>query len=124
MGFDSLQIRHEVCSAEHAREACGIELVSCDPACLARRTRREHSACVPGLPLRTGWNHSIDCHCNSSAHDMINCAGATPHVSGASHLLEGLLRRKPTDTRFLRLPDCECKWCPAANRSRFWGGNR
>ena len=97
--YDSIQIADEVCSMDHEREACGVELVSCHAACLALRTRRHRRACPGGTPLRTGWNLTTVCHCNSSAHQMLNCAGHGDHIFPSPRV------------RSLRLPECSCSWC-------------
>ena len=58
---------------EVAQRACGVEIVSCHPSVMQLRTRVYRSTCVPGLPLRTGWDYSLPCRCNSSI-DLLNCA--------------------------------------------------
>ena len=55
------------------RQACGIELISCHKSVLKLRNRQHRRACVPGLPLRTGWDLALACQCDD-ALDMLNCA--------------------------------------------------
>lgn len=82
-GYDSIQIEHELCSMDPTRSACGVEIVSCHTSCLALRTRADRRVCVPHMPLRTGHDLSLVCHCNATGHpqrlshlrSMLNCAG-------------------------------------------------
>ena len=124
LGYDSIQILHELCSMERDRAACGVELISCHPTCLALRNRADRKTCVPGLPLRTGWDLTINCHCNSSLA-MLNCLGNRLNFAAAAQKVVGHL--KPTERRYWKLVPgrarsmhwikaCVCSWCEG-NRS-------
>ena len=54
LGYDTIQIYHELCSKQPWRRACGYEIISCHRSCLALRNRRDRGACVRGMPMRTG----------------------------------------------------------------------
>ena len=72
-GFDTLQIWAEMCSMDRTQAACGIEIVSCHASVLRLPSRQHRATCPPGLPLRTGWDHSLECRCNET-FSMLNCA--------------------------------------------------
>lgn len=134
LGFDSVQIAHELCSVQPKRAACGAELVMCHASCLALRTRASRGVCVPGMPLRTGIDLSLECRCNATGHSdkskqlrsVLNCAGnreaLLANVQGAlDHQWGGGVTA--TDRRtfplvpgrarpFMHwLKECECAWC-------------
>ena len=138
LGYESIQIMHELCSMERplGRAACGVELISCHASCLALRNRGDKRVCVPDLPLRTGVDLSIPCHCNASGQPkelklMLNCggnrAGLQPAIQRALdaswrgvvplaqrrsfRLVPGKLR-----PYMFWLPECPCDWCEG-NRS-------
>ena len=92
--------------------------------CLALRNRGDRKTCVPALPLRTGYDLSLECHCNSSL-TMLNCLGNRPEFAAAAQKAVG--RLKPTERRYWKpvpgrarsmhwLKSCACGWCEG-NRS-------
>lgn len=124
LGYNTIQIFHELCSRDLRRQACGIEMVSCHESCLRLRNRHSRLACVPGMPLRTGLGLTTECVCNNASR-MLNCAGtdARQHLSNAdggkaASLLPDPepLRTPRLNARLMRLPSCECSWCEG-NRS-------
>ena len=78
-GYDSIQLAEEGCAksqAEIPRRTCYLEVVSCHAGCLALPNKGHYRACVPGVPLRTGWAATAPCVCNDSLL-LLNClAGA------------------------------------------------
>tara|TARA_B110001452_G_C15232565_1_gene426872 strand:- start:307 stop:2625 length:2319 start_codon:yes stop_codon:yes gene_type:complete len=86
-GYDSIQFLDELCGnrASHAshkrkaRHACFVEVVSCHDACMALPTKSLYGACVPGLPLRTGWDATQPCACDD-AQTLLNCLHSAPEL--------------------------------------------
>ena len=120
-GYDSIQLYHELCSIEASRHACGYEIISCHPSCLALRNRWDRAACVRGLPMRTGLNLDAACTCNQSHADgrtgMLNCAGGTSTSSqGAASskvqrsMNDRALIRRSSNSHLGHVKSCECDW--------------
>jgi hypothetical protein len=122
LGYDTIQLFHELCSREADRKACGVEIVSCHPACLRLRNRKDRRPCIPGLPLRTGWGLESACVCNNSFSDgrMMNCASTVTRVRTATALrsLDPPVRTQRLNNRLMRFPSCACGWCKG-NRSHI-----
>ena len=76
-GYDTIQLVEEGCAKSQSadpRRACYLEMVSCHPGCLAMPSKAHYRACVPGVPLRTGWGASAHCECDNSLL-LVNCLG-------------------------------------------------
>ena len=81
-GYHTVQLADPQCSEARPldgpgtshRGACWLEIVSCHTACMAQPTRRYYGTCIPGLPLRTGWDASLPCACDDSVA-LVNCLG-------------------------------------------------
>ena len=93
LGYQTLQIWHEACSLLRTQTACGIEVVSCHAGGMRLKSRSHHATCVPGLPLRTGLNHSLPCGCNDTL-DLLNCAD----TRGSGLPVPPMLERAPPAT--------------------------
>lgn len=75
-----MQLENEACvTSRRHRGACFHEIVSCHDSCVALPHRQFYGACVPGLPLRTGWNGALPCSCNASML-LSNCALSAPEL--------------------------------------------
>ena len=81
LGYDTIQLRWEQCSWRDTQQGfCPLEVISCHEACTRAKARSLHEvACPVGLPLRTGWNATLECHCNPAA-TLANCEGTAPEL--------------------------------------------
>lgn len=119
LGFGSIQLYHETCSLGNVtsrEQACGVEVIICHSSCLALKNRKYRGACIPGLPLRTGYDLSLPCRCNRSL-SILNCAdtpGAKelPPVAAVLGRYDagGMLKRHFKETMG-QLQDCVCDGC-------------
>mmetsp|Transcript_4711 Transcript_4711/g.10267 ORF Transcript_4711/g.10267 Transcript_4711/m.10267 type:complete len:385 (-) Transcript_4711:181-1335(-) len=84
LGYDTVQIFDEECHHIRSATACIVEVVSCHNACQVLPYRRPRkTACVPDLPLRTGWNAQLECKCHDEQHGgeiFLNCLGTEPSL--------------------------------------------
>ena len=91
-GFDTLQIGSEWRSqhgfafplspvtSSHVRPSDTLEheIVSCHWACTTK-SLPSNEACVPGLPLNTGWRGHKPCRCRRK-QKVLNCLNTTPSL--------------------------------------------
>ena len=52
MNVPASQLLQEGC----VRPPCWLEIVSCHPGCLTLPTKNHYRACIPNIPLFTGWD--------------------------------------------------------------------
>lgn len=91
-GYDSIQLLDESYHSdahEGSQETAHQyehEFISCHSGCTSMSTGTLASAC-PSLPLRTGWNASLECKCEERAkgssgarRQLLNCLGSAPEL--------------------------------------------
>ena len=119
LNYDSLQVWDDSCALNREQVACSISLLLCDSRCLAQQHKPRAAAaaaahqaegemtCMHGLPLRTGWDLSLECHCNGT-NALLNCVdNVVPATVGAPHFVS-LLGVPPRSAVSFK------EWCPGS----------
>lgn len=103
--FETLNVSLQTNQLLKAGRPCAAEIISCHIPCLSMKPRTASvTACIPGMPLRTGLNAQLECICNSS-QQVANCdlTSRLPSVLSASERQSSLVSAAARGAQFTQL---------------------
>ena len=108
LGYDTIQLGDDQ-HCKNASESRGrpsyAEIITCHDACIALPLRKARpTACVPGLPMRTGLRGQLECLCDAS-RKLSNCDLTSKQLPSA--LVSSSLGQSIASKLAVSHPECQ-----------------